>query len=136
MKRLIFAVFTVFLLAACSQSAGSIKTEDVISAFKDAGLEAENVRELTKDDYGMAPMKAEGGKYFYLPSLGENKGARLFTYDSESDLDEMKKFYDDLGKESGMLFSWTIKHKNILIQMNGDLPEEKYNEYKKALKEL
>ena len=42
----------------------------------------------------------------------------------------MKAYYDDLGEGSAMLFSWTAVKDNILIQINGDLPEEKY---KKAL---
>jgi len=84
----------------------------------------------------MAPMKAEEGKRFYIPSLGENAGGRIMSYDDQGDLEEMKKYYDDLGEESAMFFSWTMAHENILIQINGDLPEEKYEEYKAALESL
>ncbi|WP_267206729.1 hypothetical protein [Salinibacillus xinjiangensis] len=40
----------------------------------------------------------------------------------------MKDYYDSLGEESAMLFSWTIQHDNLLVQINYSLPEEKYNE--------
>jgi hypothetical protein len=60
----------------------------------------------------------------------------LYCYEDEADLDEMKGYYDSMGEESAMLFSWTAKHKNILVQVNGDMKEEEFNKYKKALKSL
>jgi hypothetical protein len=140
MKKLVGIMFLfVLFLTACSSATGgkdSITPDKVIVAFKGAGLEAEDSRKMTKDDYGVAPMKAEEGKLIILPSVCEDCGARIFNYENDKDLDEMKAYYDDLGKESAMLFSWTIKHKNILVQLNGDLPEEEYNKYVKALEEL
>jgi hypothetical protein len=32
-----------------------------------------------------------------------------------------------------MVFSWTFEHDNILLQLSGDLPEEKAMQYKEAL---
>ncbi|WP_267206730.1 hypothetical protein [Salinibacillus xinjiangensis] len=34
---------------------------------------------MTKDDYGMAPMKAEEGFRFLIPSLGEGAGGRILA---------------------------------------------------------
>ncbi|MFC4387760.1 stress protein [Gracilibacillus marinus] len=142
MKKLLLlfiAIMTVGILSACGNNTSEnedITTDDVISAFKDAGLEVGETSEMTKDDFGLGPMKSEEGIRFLIPSLGENNGGRILTYKNESDLDEMKEYYDSLGEESAMFFSWTIKHKNVLVQINGDLPEEKYEEYKKALESL
>ncbi|BAC14884.1 hypothetical protein [Oceanobacillus iheyensis HTE831] len=142
MKKVLFfaIILSVLTLAACNnEEAGGedkITTDDVISAFNDAGLEAESPSEMTNEDYGIAPMKADEGVRFLIPALGEDSGGRVFTYSDESDLDEMKEHYDSMGEESAMLFSWTIKHKNVLVQINGDLEEDTYNEYKSALESI
>ncbi|MFC7062835.1 stress protein [Halobacillus seohaensis] len=141
MKKLLFVLFALSLgvLVACSStdvSNDSITVDGAIKAFQDAGLEAENATEMTKDDYGMAPMKSEEGKRFLVPSIEEGAGGRIFSFEKEEDLDQMKEYYDSLGEESAIFFSWTIKHENILVQINGDLPEEKYEEYKTTLESL
>lgn len=140
MKKLIsvFALSLVMVLSACSssESSKSVTTSDVVQAFKDAGLEAESTKSMTKDDYGMAPMKAKEATRFLIPSLGEDMGGRIFVYDNKKDLEEMKAYYDELGKASAMLFSWTIAHGNVLVQISGDLPEEEYNKYKTALENI
>lgn len=133
--RFFLIALVMLLLSACSNS-NSLSVDDVISAFKDAGLEAENPREMTKDDFGIAPMKSEEGKHITLPSLCEDCGGRILSYDNNEDLKQMKAYYNDLGKESAMLFSWTIEKDNILVQLNGDLPDEEFEKYKKALMDL
>lgn len=134
----LLAILITGILTACGNDDAEsyLTNQEVIDAFQNAGLEVEDASEMTKDDYGIAPMKAEEGTRFLIPSLGDDAGGRVFTYDNESDLDEMQEHYDSMGKESAMLFSWTIKYKNVLVQINGDLSEEEYNEYKKALESL
>lgn len=134
MKKLVLLALILFL-AACGSSTNHT-TDDVITSFKDAGLEVENTKEMTKEDYGIAPMKTEEGVRFIIPSLGEDSGGRILSYDNDSDLQEMKEYYDSMGEESALFFSWTIQKDNILVQINGDLPEEQYNKYKSALESL
>lgn len=138
MKKLLGVLMLgVLILIGCSNSTLSVNknitVDDVVKTFQDSGLKAEDPKEMTKDDYGMGPMKAEEGR---IVKIGDDMNARVFSYKNEADLDQMKAYYDELGKESAMLFSWTIKQKNILVQLNGDLPEEEYNKYKKALEAL
>ena len=135
MKKLFLSIFSVLFLAACGGGTEHT-TGDVVKVFEDAGLEVENPTEMTKEDYGIMPMKADEGVRFIIPSLGEDSGGRIFSYSNEDDLLEMKDNYDSMGEESAMLFSWTAQQGNILIQINGDLPEEKYNEYVEALETL
>lgn len=135
LKKLLFVSLFVLFLAACG---GGVEhsTDDVVKAFEDAGLEVESPTEMTKEDYGIMPMKADEGVRFLIPSLGEDMGGRIFSYNNEGDLKEMKDGYDSMGEESAMLFSWTAQKGNILVQITGDLPEEKYNEYVEALEIL
>lgn len=141
MKKVLLSVCIVLLsgvLFACSNSSSEgasdeLTPDKVIEAFLSAGLTADNSKEMTKEDYGMAPMKADEGK---IIAIGNDMNARVFSFENEKDLEQTKEFYDKLGEESAMLFSWTMQHKNILIQLNGNLSEEDYNKYKEELEKL
>ncbi len=100
-----------------------------------AGLELENTRpiEKTKEDHGMSPMSEAEGTRFYLPSLCSDCGGRIFSFSSEEDLQIMKNYFEELGKQSGLFFSWVFTKDNILIQINGDLSEDRAEKYKEAL---
>lgn len=58
------------------------------------------------------------------------------SFSSQEDLDKTEAFYVQLGRESAILFSWTFKKDNILVQINGDLPEDKARQYESALNNL
>lgn len=108
-------------------------TVDQVGQYLDAaGLEFVSPAPMTKDDYGMAPILGTGLR-FLVPSICADCGGRLFAFDNQSDLDKMKTYYEDLAAQSAMFFSWVFTRENILIQINGDLPEEQALKYKAAL---
>lgn len=111
-------------------------SQQVVDAFKSAGLEAESTYAMTKDDYGMAPMVAIEGSRFIIPSLCADCGGRIFSFNNPDDLAVTKSYYEDLAKSSAMFFSWVFEKDNILVQINGDLPEEKALQYKEVLNGL
>lgn len=133
---LISLVFVVGLLAACSSGETTVKVDEVVSKLKEAGLEAENPTEITKDDVGMAPMRFEEGRRILVPSLGGDNGGRVFVFKDTDDLQEMKSYYDELGKSSAMLFSHTHANDHVLIQMNGDMEQAEFDKYAKVIDEL
>ncbi len=108
-------------------------SQQVIDAFTSAELEADPTYTMTKDDYGMAPMVAIEGSRFIIPSLCADCGGRIFSFNNPDDLAATKRYYDELGNASAMFFSWTFEKDNILVQINGDLPEEKALQYKEVL---
>lgn len=110
-------------------------TDQVLAAFKAAGLEAEQTRPMTKDDYGIAPYVGSGVRFF-VPSVCADCGGRLFSIENAEELARVKLFYDEMGKQSAMLFSWTFARDNILVQINGDLPEAQAKQYEAALLNL
>ncbi|MDT2769615.1 LysM domain-containing protein [Enterococcus pseudoavium] len=105
----------------------------VVDQFKKDGLEVNNLRQMTKDDYGMAPLKAKNGMVFGVQpgSDGEYQNARIFSFENLADLKDTKEYYDDLGKESSMTFSYTAADEDnlVLMQFNGDLPKEVVDKY-------
>lgn len=108
----------------------------VADTFKAAGLEITDARPATKDDYGMAPMTAVEGSHFLIPSLCSDCGGRIFSFASQADLDKMKTYYVELGKSSAAFFSWVFVKDNILVQINGDLKEDKARQYETALNSI
>ncbi len=108
-------------------------TSQAGDAILAAGLEFESPRPMEKDDYGMAPMSAQEAVRFLTPSVCADCGGRLFSFSSQADLDLMQKYYEELGRQSALLFSWVFVKDNILIQINGDLPEDQALKYQASL---
>ena len=106
---------------------------EVAEAFQSASLEAENTRPMTKDDYGAAPMRAIEGTRFIVPSICPDCGGRIMSFSNQEDLEITKAYYEEIGKNSAILFSWVFVKDNILVQINGSLAEEKAKQYESAL---
>ncbi len=143
MKKVISFLFVALILMVFLAGCGGVKNEDVIQAFKDNRLEAENTKTMTEEDYGATPMLAEEGIRFFIPSLGEGSSGRVLRFDNKEDLETTKKYYESLGKVNTStklkipsLFSWVFVNDNILVQINGELPEEKAKKYEEALNDL
>lgn len=128
MRKLLFILLVSFLvLFACGKT---IEPSKVINGFKDDSLSVKNEKEMNKEDYGPAPMKAEKAKMF---EVEDGKNARLFLFKSDEDLEETQNYYDELGKSSAILYSHTYKKNNYLLQMNGEIDDATFNKYKKSL---
>ena len=91
---------------------------------------------MTKDDYGIAPMLAEEGIRFLIPSLCWDCGGRILSFKGQEGLEKTKEYYVGLGEASAIFFSWNFEKDNILVQINGDLPGQKANLYKEALESM
>lgn len=126
-------VVVMIILTACSSTWTS---DQAIEAFKSANLEAEGTYAMTKDDYGLAPYVAVEGTRFLIPSLCEDCGGRAMSFSSKEDLDLVKTYYVKLGESSAIFFSWVFEKDNILLQINGDLPEEQAMKYQEALENM
>lgn len=111
--------------------------DDIIETFTQESLVVYNLRDMTREDFGAAPMSAKSAKIFSLIETDDEdrqQNARLLTFDNLDDLKNTKKYYDDLGKNSAMLFSYTAinEDKLVLMQFNGDLPQELVEKYTKV----
>ncbi|TKH43417.1 stress protein [Paenibacillus terrae] len=114
----------------------TVTADDVVSKFKTAGLEAENIRGMKPKDYGPLPMKAKSATVFYLPSIGKKNNGHVFVFENNEDLKELKSKYDDMGKESAMFFSYTYAKNNILLHMTGQATEEQFKKYQDVVDSL
>lgn len=106
--------------------------QDVVSAFKKSGLEAENPTPMGPKNYGFAPYVCKGVR-FLIPSLGEDSGGRIFVCPNAAERDAIAGYYEGLGKKSAALFSWVFVKGNVVVQINGDLEEDKARKYERAI---
>ena len=109
-----------------------VTSDTVLLAFRDAGLEAENSRSMSKGDYGLAPYVCQG-TLFYIPGICLDCGGRIFICSNEEDLNSLQSYYQGLGHGSPASSSWVFVKGSVLVQINGGLPEAKAQEYESAI---
>ncbi|MCR8634604.1 stress protein [Paenibacillus radicis (ex Xue et al. 2023)] len=114
------------------EPAKNVTLESLVQAFKNGGVEAETPAKMEAKDYGAAP-KLGNGMRIFVPSLGKDSGGRVLQFDNKSDLEGMKKYYDDLGKASAIAFSHTYAKGLFLLQMNGTMKEDQFIKYKEIM---
>ncbi|HDR7850992.1 TPA: stress protein [Bacillus toyonensis] len=130
---LLIGALLLFGLTACDSiksMTSNVTVGKVIEEFKAAGLEAENPSDLPEKEFGNTRKEA---KRILVPALGEDSGGRIFEFKNKEDLEKAKKYYEDLGNGNQMLFSHTYAKGNFLIQMNGDMEDAQFNNYKEVM---
>ncbi|MEV2911396.1 hypothetical protein ABNF65_23005, partial [Paenibacillus larvae] len=120
--------------APTKESKSKVTTaQQLAEKFKQEGLEVGDIKKMEAPDYGPAPKTAKEGVRILVPSLGEDDGGRLFTFDSKEDLEKLKSYYDKLGKEMGFLYSHTYAKGDFLLQMNGKMNEDQFKKYREVM---
>jgi len=142
MRQLPLLLLVLLAISACGSDApaadsggggGAGGTSDaVIAAFKAAGLEAENQRAMTQDDYGKAPFLCSGTQ-FSLPSLGADKAGHLFICELREQMTALKTYYNVRSQGNPELRSWTFSKDTVLLQLDGSMPRDKAQKYEAAL---
>jgi outer membrane biosynthesis protein TonB len=123
----LFAVW--FLVGGTSPSPGETANA-IIADFQTAGLEAANARQMTPDDYGLAPVVCrEGAQRFFIPSLGEGNGGRLLVCPNADDATSIADYYRTLNEASALVYSHVHQSGNIVVQANGELSDEQFQRY-------
>lgn len=119
--------------SSTSEKKKSVNLTTILDKFEKDGLTVENSKSMTKEDFGMAPMSAKEARIFGIQKddSGDFMNARIFLFEDEKDLNKTKKYYDDLGKESAIAFSYTAANEQdlILMQFNGDLSQDIVQKY-------
>ncbi len=58
------------------------------------------------------------------------------SFANQEDLTIVENYYAQMGRFGAVLFSWVYVKDNILVQINGELPEENAHMYQAALDSL
>jgi len=108
--------------------------EEVIQAFRDEGLEVGETRQVDREvDRSFVPKTYKEQVSFTVPSQGERVGGRVFTFESQEDLEQVREHYEGFGE---LFSSYVYVENNILAQISGTLPEEQAQRYGEVLREL
>ncbi|MCY9512319.1 stress protein [Paenibacillus larvae] len=145
MKRacgIVSIILVLTLLSACGNKEASTKekkskittAQQLAEKFKQEGLEVGDISEI--EEYNAASRTAKEGVRILIPSLGEDAGGRVFTFDSKKDLEKLKSYYDKLGKEAGFLYSHTYAKGDFLLQMNGKMKKDQFKKYQEVMEKV
>lgn len=132
----LFAIMFIGLLTACSSESSNeekVTVNKLITAFTEAGLEAEDPTELDNKEFGNT---REEGMRILVPSLGEDAGGRVFEFKNKEDMEKAKSYYDELSAQGPLFYSHTYSKGNFLLQMNGDMEDGQFEKYKKVMDEV
>lgn len=131
--RSAYVILIMLWIMGCSTlSQPPTTSNDVILAFKQAGLEVEEARPMNEQDYGTAPQVCEG-MHFLLYSLGPAHGGRVYLCDDPTERDDLASFYRNRGERSPAARSWVFVKGNVVVQLNGALSEERAQAYEAAI---
>ena len=108
---------------------GKVKTDE-------AGLQAVRPSRMTRKDFGVQPLLATEATHFFIPSIGATAGGRVYRFANIADRDRMKAWFDELPRRSAAFYSHVFVHKNLLVQLNGNLPDARAAKYKAVLDTL
>ena len=109
-----------------------VTSDTVLLAFRDAGLEAENARPMSKGDYGHAPYVCQG-TLFYIPAICLDCTGSIFICSNADDLNSLQSYYQELGRSSKAAFNWVYAKDNVLVIIDGGLPEDIAQKYESAI---
>jgi hypothetical protein len=108
---------------------------DVVNSFQGNGLEIGDIRQVTDVDQSFLPARVKEGIKFSIPSVGEEVAGCILSFNDKYNLEKVRKHYLGLN-EKGEFYTWTFVKDNILLVLDGRLPESMAREYERALYDL
>lgn len=126
------------ITAACSSSEGesAITLDDIVTKFREAGLEIEVPTESISEEHGFTNLGFKDVRYILVPALGEGEGGYLFLFENKTDLEKLKDFYEEPGKSTLMPNSHAYAQDNILLQMSDQMSQTEFDRYVEVIKDL
>lgn len=132
---LVLAVVAV-VLVALSRGEDERTTEEMISAFRDEGLEVGKVQPQRPEPGSPLPNVWKKQVRFLIPSIGPDAGGRVFTFEEEEDLNTVRSYYEGLNDLGGLFCcSHVYTDGLVLVQVPGDVPKNRADEYGRVLEE-
>jgi hypothetical protein len=148
-----YSILIVIFCEGCSSAqppsskatTGSLKIEDVLKAFKTAGLPIEKEIIYTQEN---DPNKLLGRPGQYIakaswadkrveqPESGDLQGGTIEAFESQESLERRKGYIEKIGEAAPIFAQHLFSHKNVLLRLERALTPTQAAEYEKALKQL
>jgi hypothetical protein len=108
--------------------------EEVIQAFRDEGLEVGETQQVDREgDRSFVPKTYEEQVSFKIPTQGERVGGRVFTFESQEDLEQVREHYEGFEE---LFSSHVYVEDEVQVQISGSVPEDDAERYGEVLREL
>ncbi len=120
---------------------GPPSSEEIVQAFRDEGLEVARSEPVDDEEdwqNSLVPKTYKEGTHFVIrPGRTEDDemGGRVFTYDSEGDLEVMRNYYETVSSSSSFFYTHVYVDGLVLMQINGQIPKAQADRYGEVLKE-
>ena len=125
------ALAVMLLLAVVNREPNA---KEVIQALRDEGLEVGETQQVDREgDHSFVPKTYEEQVSFTIPSQGERVGRRVFTFESQEDLEQVRERYEGFGE---LFSSHVYVEDEVLVQISGSVPEEDAERYGEGLRGL
>lgn len=109
--------------------------EDILNAFNERGLGVEKTGPVTRSDYKKLPAKAKEAIKFSVSSIGKEGIGCILSFEMGSSMEKIMNHYLKKNKNEE-LYSWTFAKDNVLVVLNGRIPEEKARMFESVLNQL
>lgn len=129
---IVLAAFGVASLSAATAQ-GPVSAQELVGKLQAAGLEAAAPKEMTRIDYGRAPVLCRGVR-FGLPSYGEEAVGRAFYCARKADREKLARYYVDLGKRDPEQFTHVFVNAPFVLTIDGAVADETAANYESVLK--
>ncbi len=109
--------------------------DEVVNVFSMQNLEVKEPEIITETDrFGLPASVGELIK-FSIPSIGKNIQGCILSFEFKDNLIKNSKYYIDLN-DKGQPYTWSFLKDNILLVIDGAVPEEKAKQYESALTKI
>ncbi len=108
------------------------KSSDVISLFKNHGLEVMDIQ----PGMVVGSPGATENIVFLMPSLGKDVGGLVSSFDLLKSLNNSAKHYSKINDNAASPIWWILKKGNVLVLISRKVPGERVRQYKEALKNI
>ena len=134
----------VGILAGCGGQAGVTQqrpaTDDVVQAFRDAGLEIADSYDVEDDPQwgtGMVPKTMDSGTRFELSGyeqMGEQAIGDVYHFATPDDQEVLSNYFDTVSKSSGLFYVHVYETDGYMLKIDGRVPKATADSYGEVLK--
>jgi len=106
--------------------------DDVVKVLNEQSLEVEAPEFITETDRFGLPATTKELIKFSMPSIGKGIQGCILIFELKDNLNKNKNYYSALN-DKGHPHTWSFLKDNILLVIDGAVPEEKAKQYESAL---
>jgi len=106
--------------------------DDAVNVLNERSLEVKEPEYISETNQFGLPAETTELIRFAIPSVGKDIQGCILTFELKDNLNKVRNYYADLN-DKGQPHTWSFMKDNILLVIDGVVPEEKARQYESAL---